>query len=356
MDAIRYLRGIAPQLLLGILVDVLLAAMLMATGATRDVIVLACAIVVGGALIAGTCAYLCKRGFYRDLARAVSDDGHPLLATAAIRRPTFAEGAVTYDALTSISKAANDDVAAYRRQVEEYRAYIEAWVHEAKSPLAAAHLMLENLEAAPGDAPASDKLQALGDELRRVDALIDQALFYARSETLDRDYLIRAHALDKLVSTAIKASAPELIAAHITPVRRDLDYQVFTDEKWIAFILGQIIQNSVKYARAEGARVIEFTGRLVNEGCADESVELTVRDNGRGVSEADLPRVFDRGFTGDNGRTTKRSTGLGLYLVKRLCDKMGIEVAASSRQGAGFAVTLRFSTNMFQFVDRGATA
>ena len=130
----------------------------------------------------------------------------------------------------------------------------------------------------------------------------------------------------------------------------NLDFEVFTDEKWLEFILGQLIQNSIKYACEDGAK-ITFSGALLDEGLASERIELTVADNGCGVSAADLPRVFEKGFTGDNGRTTKRATGIGLYLVARLCSKMGIEVTAASDSGKGFVVTFAFSTNKFQYFE-----
>ena len=172
-----------------------------------------------------------------------------------------------------VSKAANDDVAIYRRQGAEYREYIETWVHEAKSPLAAAHLMLENIEdelqaldGNPVDAETLlDRMGSFGDELDRMEGYVEQALFFARSETLDRDYLIREYGLCDLVSAAIRANSHVLISSRVSPTRGDLDYRVFTDEKWMQFILGQIIQNSVKYARPEGA-AIEFSAALRDEG------------------------------------------------------------------------------------------
>ena len=100
----------------------------------------------------------------------------------------------------------------------------------------------------------------------------------------------------------------------------------------------------------DGAKIV-FSGALLDEGLASERIELTVADNGCGVSAADLPRVFEKGFTGDNGRTTKRATGIGLYLVARLCSKMGIDVTAASDSGEGFVVTFSFSTNKFQYFE-----
>lgn len=100
----------------------------------------------------------------------------------------------------------------------------------------------------------------------------------------------------------------------------------------------------------DGAKIV-FSGALLDEGLASERIELTVADNGCGVSAADLPRVFEKGFTGDNGRATKRATGIGLYLVARLCSKMGIDVTAASDSGEGFVVTFAFSTNKFQYFE-----
>ena len=354
MNPLAFLASSWPIIAVAVVAAALCAFIVAVSGAGMSAAGLVAAVVAGAFALALTIDYLRKRGFYRDLEEGADDVEHPLWITEMIDEPGFLEGELAYGALRAVAKAANDDVATYRRRVSDYREYVETWVHEAKSPLAAAHLMLDNVaDAAPANDAGEELLEktaALGDELSRVEGYIEQALFFARSETLDRDYLIRAHSLKDLVGTAIKANAHALIAAHVAPFRKNLDFTVFTDEKWMAFILGQLIQNSVKYAAGEGAELC-FTGALVDEGQASERIELTVRDNGRGVSEADLPRVFDRGFTGENGRVGKRSTGIGLYLVKRLCGKMGLGVRADSVPGEFFAVTISFSTNKMHYFE-----
>ena len=364
-----YLRSLAPVIAVALGAIALTAFVLVVAGAGQGVVALVASIGLLGLACALAIDYCRKRPFYRELAEASRSTEQALWLVGMLERPDFIEGEIVYDSLEAISKAANDGVAEYRRQVADYREYIETWVHEAKSPLAAVHLMLENLEDAleeprlgswdggaagssDGDPSrdASEKIRAVDDEFRRVEGYIEQALFYARSEAVERDYLIRRHSLRDLVAGAVKANASALIAARMAPVLENLDYEVFTDEKWMEFILGQVIQNSVKYARSEGASV-SFTGRLADPGLSTERVELEIGDNGCGVSAADLPRVFDKGFTGENGRTGKRSTGIGLYLVKRLCDKMGVGIGATSREGDGFAITLRFSTNKFHYFD-----
>lgn len=291
--------------------------------------------------------YARRRRFLRQLERAAEELESPAWVQEMVQCPTYAEGELEYEVLCRVGKAACDEVAEGRRQTEDYRDYIESWVHEAKLPLAAAHLILENLD---GGADDPTRVDDLGRELARVERYIDQALYYARSEVVERDYLIRRWDLKTLVTGAIKANARELIAAHVAPVCENLDFEVFTDEKWLEFILGQLIQNSIKYAREDGAKIV-FSGALLDEGLASERIELTVADNGCGVSAADLPRVFEKGFTGDNGRATKRATGIGLYLVARLCSKMGIDVTAASDSGEGFVVTFAFSTNKFQYFE-----
>lgn len=292
--------------------------------------------------------YARRRRFLRQLERAAEELESPAWVQEMVQCPTYAEGELEYEVLRRVGKAACDEVAEGRRQTDDYRDYIESWVHEAKLPLAAAHLILENLDGSEDDLSRVDDL---GRELARVERYIDQALYYARSEVVERDYLIRRWDLKTLVTGAIKANARELIAAHVAPVCENLDFEVFTDEKWLEFILGQLIQNSIKYAREDGAKIV-FSGALLDEGLASERIELTVADNGCGVSAADLPRVFEKGFTGDNGRTTKRATGIGLYLVARLCSKMGIDVTAASEPGEGFVVTFAFSTNKFQYFEQ----
>ena len=329
-----------------------LAVMLAVVGCTPAFTVLACALVLGAYALAVALDYARRRAFYADLADLTERLESPRFAVGMLERPLYADGAVAYDALAAVSKEASDDISAFRRQVEDYRAYIETWVHEAKSPLAAAHLMLENL-AAEADGASWERLDALGEELRRVERYIEQALFYARSEAVEKDYLVRRHSLRALVTAAVRANSRALIGAGVAVSLQNLDYEVLTDDKWAVFMLEQVLQNSVKYAREKGAAVA-FEARQVGSGTANERVELTVRDNGCGVAASDLPRVFEKGFTGANGRaalTGKRATGLGLYLVKRLCDKMGLGVTASSHEGEGFAVTFAFPVNRMHLVN-----
>lgn len=158
---------------------------------------------------------------------------------------------------------------------------------------------------------------------------------------VEKDYVIRRCSLDHIVSQVIKNHAKILISRQFSIQRENLDQIVYTDVKWIDFILGQIVTNAVKYRAAEKPQL-----RFAAEA-RDSQVVLTIEDNGGGISARDLPRIFDKGFTGDNGRQVARSTGMGLYLVKQLCEKMNIGIQAESQPGMGTMIKLSFPLSGF---------
>lgn len=357
-----YIRSRAPELAVFVALEALLAIVLRVSGEGTAFVVLVCTIALVAALIIIALGFYREKGFWNALDETCSALDNVRLLPEMIDRPEFPEGQAAYDALVSVVKSANDDVAEQRRFVEEYRAYVETWVHEAKSPITAARLALSNLEedadtcagCSRAMEPLVPRLRSVEDELARVERYVEQALFYARSETLERDFLVRAHPLREMVIAAIKANASLLIGAGVTPrLGEGLDLKVFTDDKWLVFMLGQLLQNTARYVRpgCEGWPQVWFDARLLDEGLASERVELTVRDNGCGVSAADLPRVLERGFTGDNGRTHKQSTGLGLWLVARLAQKMGVSVAVDSAEDEFFSVTLGFPANKMHYFE-----
>ena len=340
MRAGEYLASRAYAVVLALACCGLMTLALSVTGVGSTLIMLVCAIVLLSAGLALVVGFMRDRAFWRDLEEVVETLDAPRLAPEMVEDPHTPEGERAYEALRLVAKSANDEVAAARRQVEEYRSYVETWVHEAKSPLAAASLSIENLEADPAAAERDPaRLEDVAAELHRVEGFIEQALYYARSESLDRDYLVRPHVLRDLVGAALREDARELIAAGIAPrLGEGLDLTVFCDEKWLVFMLRQLIQNSIRYVRedVEGGPALTFSARHLDEGGARGRIELTV---------SDLARVFDRGFTGDNGRARRHSTGLGLWLVARLAGKMGLTVRAQSEPGASFAVTISFPVN-----------
>ncbi len=222
------------------------------------------------------------------------------------------------------------------RRIEEeqrdYREYMESWVHEIKAPITGIALLCDNRRE---NVPASgtDYL-TISLENQKIENCVDMVLYYARSEEVYKDYLIREVCLEDVVFEVLDKNRLLLIHSR---VRADVSCRdtVYTDGKWIAFILNQMVLNSVKY-RGEHPMLRVCTRRET------DSVLLIFEDNGTGIRPEDLPRIFDKGFTGSNGRDNGRSTGMGLYLCRRLCDRLGVGLSAESEYGAGTKLYLRF--------------
>ena len=271
--------------------------------------------------------YMKKAFYYKHLEELLTHLDKKFLASEVIKRPKGCIERVWWEILKDANKDMNDEVAYYRRLQEDYKEYIEVWIHEIKTPLACINLMCDN--------EASDFARRLRNELDKVEGFVEQALFYARSTSLEKDYLIKEVDLEELVRGAIRKEARQLIEAKVKIELGNVAFKVYTDGKWIDFMLGQLIGNSVKYRK--GVLCLSF------EACEEKGqVRLKICDNGMGIPVEDCGRVFDKGFTGVNGRRFAKSTGLGLYMCKQLCEKMHMGIHLESEVGSGTTVTLIF--------------
>ena len=228
-------------------------------------------------------------------------------------------------------RSSNKSVIERIRQIEdeqkEYREYIESWVHEIKAPITSIDLMCENHK--------EDVTRRIRLENQKIENYVDIALYYARSDEVYKDYVIQKTDLEETAVVVLNRNKRYLIQSQVQAEVdcRDLAY---TDQKWITFILNQLVLNSTKYRRETGARIWIRTEKY------GHGVRLIVRDNGIGIREEELGRIFEKGFTGSNGRKRERSTGMGLYLCDRLCRKLGIVINVDSREGEGTEVSLEF--------------
>ncbi len=180
--------------------------------------------------------------------------------------------------------------------------------------------------------------KSIEEELDKVENYIEQALFYARSNTVEKDYYIKTAILKEIVNESIKKSKKQLMNEKISLELHDLEIEVKTDNKWIVFILNQIIQNGIKYRKQDSILEIEIHA----EQGKNNNI-LYIKDNGIGIKKGEITRVFEKGFTGTNGRlSNKKSTGIGLYLCKKLCDKLGIAIELNSVQNEGTEIRIVF--------------
>jgi signal transduction histidine kinase len=332
-----YLADRKASLLLAVLVIFVSVSSMRVFGMDDSAALFVICLMASGLVIDTAYDFARRRGFYNQLQDTLVDLDKRHLVSELIERPGFLDGSIAYDAIKAAGKSMNDEIAGYRRGSEEYRDYIEAWVHEVKTPIATAELMVDNNR--------NEVDRALDGQLRRIESCVEQALYYSRSTAVEQDYLIRSVDLAELARKAVREHARALIDSGIQPVFGRLDITVFADPKWCSFVLGQIIDNAAKYRKPEGCSVLKFDALVADTGTADERVILAVADNGIGVSTGDVPRVFDKGFTGESGRRYGRSTGIGLYLCKRLCDKMGLSIGFESVEGEGSTVFVGFPRN-----------
>lgn len=210
----------------------------------------------------------------------------------------------------------------------EYREYVERWVHEIKAPITAARLICRNLDG--------DIRRKLTAELAQIEAHVERALFYARAENPEQDCLFQQVKLRKIVAQAIEHHRSLLIQSGVRVETEGLDCMVYTDEKWAVFILGQLLQNAARYRGTEP--IITLSAKSLGK-----QIQLIIQDNGIGIPAHELPRVFDRGFTGSNGRN-RDSTGMGLHLCKKLASFLELELHIVSKEGEGTVVMLTFPT------------
>lgn len=260
--------------------------------------------------------------------------GEKYLISEIVKTPSFIEGKILKETINDLGKSMLENVNYYKNIQEDYKEYIELWIHEVKIPIAASKLIIENNK--------TEVAKSIEEELDKVENYTEQALFYARSNAVEKDYIITKTNLKSLVNGAILKNKNTLINEKIALELKELDNEVYTDSKWATFIINQIIQNSIKYSKEQDKK-IEIYAKQKND-----KVVLYIKDNGIGIKKGEITRVFEKGFTGENGRIIgKKSTGIGLYLCKKLSDKLGLGLELNSEKDIGTEVRLIFPKNSY---------
>ena len=243
----------------------------------------------------------------------------------------FLEGKILFEIISQATKSMKDDISESIRNSNDYKEYIELWVHEIKTPIATCKLLIENND--------NEVTESIGEEVTKVEDYIEQVLFYARSNAVEKDYLIKEINLKKSINAVIRKNANTLIEKRVKVDIRNVDKIVSCDSKWIEFILGQIVSNSIKYMDKK-ERVL----KIYSENIGNDVI-LKICDNGIGMDEKSVIKAFEKGYTGKNGRRFGKSTGMGLYLCKKLCEKLGLGINIKSKENEGTEVTILFPIN-----------
>ena len=277
--------------------------------------------------------YFRKKSFYDTFFFNLDHLNKKYLVLETLERPRFYEGQIFYDSIYEINKAMNEYIKHYAFQMNDFKEYVEMWIHEVKVPIASLILMHHN----HGNMPK----EYLG-QVKRLDNYIDQILYYVRSENFEHDFVINAVSLDKVIRNVNLKNKDDYLENDIHLTVTGVKTTVFSDAKWLEFILNQIMNNSIKYQKEHGIREIRITGT----DFSDRFV-LSIYDNGIGIPIKDLSRVFEKSFTGDNGRIRSKSTGMGLYIARKLCDKLGHRIEIFSEQLVYTEVKITFAKNDF---------
>ena len=218
-----------------------------------------------------------------------------------------------------ISRLKEEEEFSHKKSTSDYNNMVEyytVWAHQIKTPIASMRLQIQSED--------SDLARRLDSDLNRIEAYVEMVLTFLRLDSDSTDYVIREISLDDVIKPAIRKFARDFISKKLTMDFEPTGAKVLSDEKWLSFVIEQVISNAVKYTSTGGIRIY-----------MKESGVLCVEDTGIGISSEDLPRIFENGYTGFNGREDKRASGIGLYLCKRVCDNLGHKISAESKQGEG---------------------
>lgn len=202
--------------------------------------------------------------------------------------------------------------------------YYTVWAHQIKTPIASMRLTLQN-----EDTPLSRKLLS---DLFRIEQYVEMIMAFLRLDSTSSDYVFKEHNIDTIIRQAVKKYANEFIDRKISLVYNPIDYTVVTDDKWFSFVIEQILSNALKYTQKGSIKIY-----------MNENMMLCIEDTGIGIAPEDLPRIFEKGYTGYNGRSDKKASGLGLYLCKRICKNLdtGITVLSEIDKGTIVRIDLK---------------
>ncbi len=222
---------------------------------------------------------------------------------------------ILQEIIVKLSEISSDNLTNLKNIQHDSMDYFTVWVHQIKTPISAMQMILQSED--------TDENRVLLSELFRIEQYAEMALYYLRLDSPTTDFVIGRYNLDTIIKQALHRYAPQFINKKIRLIYSPVDAEILTDEKWLLFIIEQLLSNAVKYT-VKGSVTIKYANNI-----------LIVSDTGIGISPEDLPRIFEKGYTGLSGRRDRKSTGLGLYLCKRTADNLGHSLSASSVVGKG---------------------
>lgn len=309
---LEYLEEKIFFIIASLIFTILLSIYLLLIGINVGIVILLAILIIAFILISLLVSYILIKKRYVKIVNLVDSLDEKYLIKEVIDKPKNLENRAYYYALDKACKALNDKLSDVENSKEEYLLFLDSFIHEIKTPISALSLYADN----------NDK--KIKEEVLKISRLVDKMLFYAKSDVVEKDYFIKEVTLADLVHPVLLEYKNYLLNYSFKVEVKNLDnLVVYTDIKWLNFIIEQILSNSLKYQNKK-ERIVRIKG--IDD---KNNIKLVIYDNGVGIKDADLSKVFEKGFTGSN-RSKKNASGIGLYLVKKLCDKLGIDIKIES--------------------------
>ncbi|MDD5878043.1 MAG: sensor histidine kinase [Clostridiales bacterium] len=328
MKIVDYLKDKSLYLAVNLMTFIIVAALMYFSNVSTVVIFMTWCIWFLPLVIYIIIEYIKYKKYFDNIENVLKSLDKKYLLPEVIEEPNSIIGEEVNDILKELSRDMHEHVKYYRNMQEEYREYIEMWVHEIKTPIASSKLLIEN--------NYNDLTRKIDIQIDRIENFVEQVLYYSRSDEVGKDYIIKKVELLPLVKNVIRKNQRDFISKRIRLQLGELNEVVYSDSKWIEFILNQILINSIKYSKGKDDKIQIESKEISN------TVVLTIEDEGVGIIERDLDRVFEKGFTGENGRKFGKSTGIGLYLCKKLCNKLGLGLEIQSKVNVGTKISIIF--------------
>lgn len=310
-DKINYILALAIYI-------IIISTYLKAISLTYSTIFIVIFITLTFFILAFLISYYKTNKYLKNIEKTMDKLPEKYLITEIWQKPRGAEKLAYYKILKRANKSMLENVTDIKEKQKDYKEYIESWVHEIKIPITSAKLLCANNKTV-----ITNKID---EDIEEVNNYVEQALFYARMDQVSNDFMIREISLNEVIKNVLARNKKIMIQNNMKVELKDVNIKCYTDEKWLEFILNQIITNSIKYINDNNS-VVKITG-IQNK----ENIILKIKDNGIGIKKSEIDRIFDKGFTGTNGRNQTKSTGIGLYLCKRLCEGIGMEINANSKE------------------------
>lgn len=333
MNTLKYLKDKLYIIISFIIIYIIILLMFLAFKIDYSLILVTSVLLILFVVLILAVEYFRKKYFYNNLISNINSLDKAYLVLETLSKPNFYDGEILYQALYEINKSMAEYVKNIEFQMTDFKEYIEMWIHEVKIPISSLVLMVHN----------NKKLDKKYEEqLKKLEDYVDQVLYYARSENAEKDYLINEVSLNKVIGNIALKNKDDLLLNKIDLIVKNIDYKVLTDSKWLEFIINQIINNSIKYKRNIKSSYI----KIETEEDQDK-ITLIIEDNGIGIPASDINKVFEKSFTGYNGRIMTKSTGMGLFIVKNLIEKLGHKIKIESKEKEYTRVYIIFNKNHF---------